>query len=104
MRKEHLIALVFGFGILAVAAGLYLMQPADEPRQVDSNDVLVETPSQPEAEIRTPEENDDFSLRNGDVTRIIIDDEAEDISDILSEKVLINDEVVDQSELNEPDH
>ncbi|WP_448216312.1 hypothetical protein [Endozoicomonas sp. 2B-B] len=105
MRKEHLIALVFGFGILAVAAGLYLMQPADEPGQVDSNNVLVETPSEPEAEIRAAEDDDDFPLsNNGDVTRIIIDDEAGDIGDILSEKVLINDEVVDQSELDELDH
>lgn len=101
MRKEHLIALAFGFGILAVAAGLYLMQPADEAGQIDN--VLVETPIEPEAEVRAPEDDDDFPSNNGDVTRIIIDDEAGDIGDILSEKVLINDEVVDQSELDELD-
>ncbi|MGI9280243.1 MAG: hypothetical protein ACR2PX_11545 [Endozoicomonas sp.] len=104
MRKEHLIALVFGFGILAVAAGLYLMQPADEPLQEDTNSVVIETPAEPEMEIMAPEEDQDFQLQSGEVTRIIIDDTeegAEDISGILSEKVLINDEVVDQSELDE---
>ncbi|WP_257280455.1 hypothetical protein [Endozoicomonas sp. ISHI1] len=103
MRKEHLIALAFGIGILAVAALLYLMQPVAEPQQEVTNSILVETPVEPEVEIRAPEEDDGFPLQSGDVTRIIIDDEAEDISDILSEKVLINDEVVDQSELDEMD-
>ncbi|KEQ19791.1 hypothetical protein [Endozoicomonas numazuensis] len=104
MRKEHLIALAFGFGILAVAAGLYLMQPVDEPLQEETISELVETPVEPESDIIELEEDQDFLMQSGEVTRIIIDDqdeEAEDISGILSEKVLINDEVVDQSELDE---
>ncbi|WP_062270806.1 hypothetical protein [Endozoicomonas arenosclerae] len=104
MKKGHLIALAFGFGILAVAAGLYLMQPVEEPQQENTNSVVIETPVTPEDEVQQPLEGQDFQLQSDEVTRIIIDDPeegAEDISGILSEKVLINDEVIDKSELDE---
>ncbi|WP_252176496.1 hypothetical protein [Endozoicomonas sp. 4G] len=101
MRKGHLAALAFGFGILAIAAGLYLMEPVDESPQEPADSPVVETSAEPEADLRAPEE-EDVPLQGGDVTRIIIDDEAEDISHILSDKVLIDDEVVDQSKLDKP--
>ncbi len=104
MKKVHLIALGLGLIVLLAAAFLYLSEPVDdqaEDIQTEKSSAVLDL-SIPEGELNVAdpddEEGDDFA---SEVTRIVIDQDEkdEDVSNILSEKILIDYEVVDKPEV-----
>lgn len=101
MRKEALFAAIAAAGLLVLVAAWFFLQPAPEtPAPQNSQPPVTNVPSTPEY---NPVEEDDFESENsGDVTRIIIDDSGSDSSevmDILSEKVIVDDVIVDKAVL-----
>ncbi|WP_263322407.1 hypothetical protein [Endozoicomonas sp. Mp262] len=102
MRKETMIAIaaVTG-GVLAVGTGIkYWSGGHPEPEQTIIAPV-VQPPGGQTAEVY----QDDELPMEEDVTRIVIenvDDNGDDIQEMLSEKVIINDEVKDIKEMKKP--
>ena len=105
MKKETGIAIAIGVVMVAlvlIVAGLFWPSAPDQPVAPDS--VAVEIDGLKENEVTAdlpgravPDSYPDEDDGSHDVTRIvIIDPDGEEITDLLSEKVIINDEVVDQ--------
>lgn len=103
MRKETVIAGgVVAVALLLIMAGLFW--PSTPDQIVDSEPLAVEIDGlQKEKDAvelpgrAVPDSYPDDDDGSNDVTRIvIIDPDGEEITDLLSEKVIINDEVVDQ--------
>ncbi len=98
MRKETAVALgIVATVIVVVVLGWFLLAP--EPVVVQENETELAEQSTVVEDIPESIDEDPLSQNiDNDVTRIIIESENEDtdISNILSEKVIINDEVVDK--------
>ena len=98
MKKGHLIALAVGLTVLLAAAVLYLSEPVHEQEELqpeESSTVLDLSMPVGELNVADPDdEEDDFE---SEITRIVVDQDEKDkdVRDILSEKILINDEVID---------
>ncbi|WP_153766279.1 hypothetical protein [Endozoicomonas sp. OPT23] len=101
MKKGHMIALALGLVVLLIAAFMYLSDPvgeqADDIQQEESNVVLDLSIPEGELNVADPEDDEADEL-DSEITRIVIDqnEKDENVRDILSEKILIDDEVVDK--------
>lgn len=103
MRKETVIAGgVVAVALLLITVGVFWPSTSDrivehEPATVEIDGYALDkdTAELPGRAVPDHYSNDDDGSR--DVTRIVIvDPDGEEITDLLSEKVIINDEVVDQ--------
>ncbi|WP_330926050.1 hypothetical protein [Candidatus Sororendozoicomonas aggregata] len=112
MTRHKIFALVaLMAGISAILAALFLWSPREKKEVMVKPDVMIEKKTMAEnvpAE-NVPAENtsaDGDNLLGDNVTRIVIEhgsDGADNINDILSDKVIVNDEVKDIHSLSEPD-
>ena len=104
MRKETVIAIgIVAVALVLILAGLFWPSATTETPvvsepvsvEIDGHKMTdtAELPGRP-----VPDSYPDGDDGNRDVTRIVIvDPDGEEITDLLSEKVIINDEVVDQA-------
>lgn len=103
MRKELLWGIGLAVGIGAVVTGLFLLPDDDNDIELSDETVFERNELFSESIGREPEYPESYDFDKEDdldqVTRIVIDDSkggSDEISGILSEKVIINDEVVDK--------
>ena len=104
MRKEVLWGIGLAVGVAAIVTGLFLLPGEDGQETMPEETVAEELPLFQEPIGVEPQYPDDYDFdkddNKGEVTQIIIDlgdSDPDEISNILSEKVIIDDEVVDKT-------
>ena len=104
MRKETGITIgIVAVALVLILAGLFWPSTPDAPAvtgsvsvEVDGHKKDEDTAELPGREVPESYPNEDDGSR--DVTRIVIvDPDGEEITDLLSEKIIIDDKVVDQT-------
>jgi len=108
MRKETVFAVALVGAVVIVIAGWFLLR-SDGREEVPAEPAIVEpaewTEPEPLPGQEVPDQEWDEEPAPPEVTRIIIDEPGNgqsDISEILSEKILLDEEVVDKKKLEYP--
>ncbi len=100
-----LVALTAGIG--AIVLGLFMWSPHENKEVIVKPAVMIEEKTAPENVAAGNSGGKGDDLMDDRVTRIIIEngsDQADKINDILSDKVIVNDEVKDIHSLSEWDN
>ena len=104
MRKEVIWGVALAIGVGAIVTGVFLLPDGDDVVEVSEESVIERMELFSESVGREPEYPEDYDFDKDEdleqVTRIVVDGkdkESDEISDILSEKVIVNDKVVDKN-------